>query len=89
MDELIRFFDISPIDILGFFAGICVLFSMILRKVLPIKILLLTGAISWLTYGIVQHLLPIVAINVVISLTGILEITRLIRNRHNAKISTT
>lgn len=88
MDELLRFFDISTIDILGFFAGVCILFSMILRKVLSIKILLLTGSLSWLTYGIVQHLLPIVAINIIISSTGIIEVTRLLRNRKNAKIST-
>ena len=84
MTELFSFFDVSAIDILGFFAGACMLSSMILRKVLRIKILLLIGSLSWLTYGVILHLLPVVVINTIISLTGIIVITRLTRNKKNA-----
>lgn len=84
MTELFSFFDVRTIDILGFFAGACILSSMILRKVLWIKILLLMGSLSWLTYGVTLHLLPIVVINVIISSTGIIVITRLARNKKNA-----
>jgi hypothetical protein len=86
MIEMFSFFDISAFDIIGFFAGACLLTSMILRKILRIKILLLIGSLSWLTYGILQHLLPIVVINTIISATGIIEVTRLIRTRKNAEI---
>jgi hypothetical protein len=88
MTELLGYFNISAFDILGFFAGACLLSSMILRKILRIKILLLLGSLSWLTYGILQHLLPRVAIHTIISLTGIIEVTRLIRIRKSAEIST-
>ena len=88
MPELLGFFNVSTVDILGFFAGACILTSMILRKVLQIKVLLLIGSLSWLTYGVVQHLLPIVVINAIISTTGIIEITRLSRKRRNADIGT-
>ena len=89
MTEMIGFFDVGTIDILGFFAGACILSSMILRRILPLKILLLTGSLSWLTYGVFQHLLPVVIINTIISSTGIIEITRLTRNKKNAEISIT
>jgi len=84
MTELLSFFDVGAIDILGFFAGACLLSSMILRKVLRIKILLLMGSLSWLTYGVILHLLPVVVINTIISLTGIIVITRLTRDKKNA-----
>lgn len=88
MTELLSFFDISTFDILGFFAGACILSSMILRRILRIKVLLLIGSLSWLTYGVLQHLLPVVMINIIISTTGIIEVTRLIRDRKNAEVGT-
>ncbi|OGO22925.1 MAG: hypothetical protein A2144_02575 [Chloroflexi bacterium RBG_16_50_9] len=88
MTDLFSFFNIRTIDILGFFAGSCVLSSMISRKILWIKILLLIGSLSWLTYGIVLRLLPVVIINIIISSTGIHEVIRLMRNRKNAEAST-
>ena len=86
MSELLGFFNVSGIDILGFFAGGCVLTSMILRKVLRIKSLLLVASLCWLIYGVIQRILPIVVINCVISSVGIVEITRLIMEQRNAKI---
>ncbi|MFC1901756.1 hypothetical protein ACFLX3_02370 [Chloroflexota bacterium] len=88
MTEFLGYFNTGTIDILGFFAGACILSSMILRKMLWIKILLLTGSLCWLTYGIIQHLLPIVAINTIVSSAGIIEVTRLTRMQKSAEIRT-
>ena len=88
MMELLRYYDFGTIDLLGFFAGACIISSMILRKVVRIKFLLLLGSSSWLAYGIILQLLPVVVINSIICLTGIIEITRLLRNKRSAEIGT-
>ena len=87
MTEFFGHFNTGAIDILGFFAGACLLSSMIARKILLIKILLLTGSLSWLTYGTIQGILPIVVINALVSITGIIEVTRLLRNRRTPGVS--
>ena len=86
--ELISNYNFGMIDILGFFAGACIIYSMLLRKVVKIKFLLLLGALCWLIYGIILQLLPVVVINSIIILTGIIEFTRLLRNKRSAEIGT-
>ena len=88
MMELLSNYDFGTIDILGFFAGACIIVSMLLRKVVRIKFLLLLGSLSWLTYGIILQLLPVVVINSIIIFTGIIEFTRLLRNKGSAEIGT-
>ena len=89
MTDFFAYFNTGAIDILGFFAGACLLSSMIARKILLIKILLLTGSLSWLTYGTIQGILPIVVINALVSITGIIEVARLLRNRRTPGVSPT
>ncbi|MFQ5997165.1 MAG: hypothetical protein ACE5KP_06030 [Dehalococcoidales bacterium] len=72
------------IDGLGFFAGACLIASMLLRNIYAVKILLAVAAISFLVYGIILHLLPIIVINSVLTATGIYEMIRLTRKRKEA-----
>ena len=72
------------IDVLGFFAGACLIASMLLRNIYAVKILLAVAAISFLVYGIILHLLPIIVINSVLTASGIYELLRLSRKRRGA-----
>ena len=72
------------IDVLGFFAGACLIASMLLRNIYAVKILLAVAAISFLVYGIILHLLPIIVINSVLTASGIYELMRLTRKRRGA-----
>jgi hypothetical protein len=67
------------IDILGFFAGTCLIASMLLRNIYAVKILLAVAAVSFLVYGIILGLLPIIVINSVLTASGIYELIRLSR----------
>ncbi len=67
------------IDVLGFFAGACLIVSMLLRNIYAVKILLTVAAISFLAYGVILHLLPIIVINSVLTASGIYELARLTR----------
>ena len=71
------------IDGLGFFAGASLIGSM-LRNIYAVKILLAVAAISFLAYGIILHLLPIIVINSVLTASGIYEMIRLTRKRKEA-----
>lgn len=67
------------IDALGFFAGACLIASMLLRNIYAVKILLATAAVSFLVYGVILNLLPIIVINSVLTASGIYELLRLYR----------
>ncbi len=67
------------IDILGFFAGACLIGSMLLRNIYAVKILLTVAAVSFLVYGIILQLLPIMVINSILTASGIYELIRLSR----------
>ena len=69
------------IDALGFFAGACLVGSMLVRNIYAVKILLAVAVISFLAYGIILHLLPIMVINSVLTASGIYELIRLSRKR--------
>ena len=69
------------IDALGFFAGACLIGSMLVRNIYAVKILLAVAALSFLTYGIILHLLPIIVINSVLMASGVYELIRLTRKR--------
>ena len=69
------------IDALGFFAGACVIGSMLFRNIYAVKILLQISALSFLTYGIILHLLPLIVINSVLAASGVYELIRLTRKR--------
>ncbi len=69
------------IDALGFFAGACLIGSMLVRNIYAVKILLAVAAVSFLTYGIILDLLPIIVINSILTASGIYELIRLTRNR--------
>jgi len=77
----------EPINYLGFFAGACLLSSMLVKDIYKVKILLLVGSISWLSYGSVLHLLPIIIINVIITSSGIYTVTRMTRQKLHDKKS--
>lgn len=64
---------------IGLVAGICVIISMVLRSQRWIKALLLLGAVLFLTYGIMLTLVPIIMLNAVGTLVGIVEVVRLWR----------
>ena len=69
------------IDVLGFFAGACLVGSMLLRNIYTVKILLAVAAISFLAYGIILDLLPIMVINSILTASGIYELIRLSRKK--------
>ena len=68
-------------DVLGYFGGVCLIVAMLLRNIYVIKILMLVTAFSFLVYGIVLHLPPIIALNVILIGSGIFELVRLARKR--------
>ena len=72
------------IDGLGFFAGACLLAAMLLRNIYAVKILLTVAAISFLVYGVILDLLPIIVINSVLTASGIYELIRLSRKKKEA-----
>ena len=72
------------IDVLGFFAGACLVGSMLLRNIYTVKILLAVAAISFLAYGIILDLLPIMVINSILTASGIYELIRLSRKKKEA-----
>ena len=67
---------------IGMVAGICVITSMVLRSQRWIKALLLLGAVLFLAYGIMLRLAPIIMLNSVGTLVGIVEVVRLWRPGH-------
>ena len=75
------------IDILGFFAGACLIGSMLLRNIYAVKILLAVAAVSFLAYGIILQLLPIIVINSVLTASGIYEFIRLYRKMKTGETS--
>jgi hypothetical protein len=75
------------IDGLGFFAGACLIGSMLLRNIYAVKILLAVAAVSFLLYGIILDLLPIIVINSVLTASGIYELIRLARKRKGAVLT--
>jgi len=72
------------IDGLGFFAGASLIGSMLLRNMYAVKILLTVSAISFLAYGVILHLLPIIVINSILTASGIYELIRLSRKKKEA-----
>ncbi|MBE0481790.1 MAG: hypothetical protein IBX68_12555 [Dehalococcoidia bacterium] len=62
---------------IGIVAGVCVITSMLLRSERWIKVLLLAGALLFLTYGIILELVPIIMLNSVGTVIGIREVLRL------------
>ncbi|MBA7644574.1 hypothetical protein ES703_52318 [subsurface metagenome] len=72
------------IDGLGFFAGACLIGSMLLRNIYAVKILLTVAALSFLAYGIILHLSPIIVINSILTASGIYELIRLSRKKKEA-----
>lgn len=77
------------IDALGFFAGACLIGSMLVRNIYAVKILLAVAAVSFLTYGIILDLLPIIVINSILTASGIYELIRLTRNRKRKEAAST
>ena len=75
------------IDILGFFAGACLIGSMLLRNIYAVKILLTVAAVSFLVYGIILQLLHIMVINSVLTASGIYELIRLSRKVKTGELS--
>ena len=72
------------IDVLGYFAGACLIGSMLLRNIYAVKALITSCAISFLIYGIILNLLPIIVINSVLTASGIYELIRLTRKGKGA-----
>ena len=72
------------IDALGFFAGASLIGSMLVRNIYAVKILLAVAAVSFLVYGAILHLLPIIVINSILTASGIYELIRLTRKRKEA-----
>ena len=68
-------------DVLGYFGGACLIVAMLLRNIYVMKVLMLVTAFSFLAYGIVLHLPPIIALNVILIGSGIFELVRLARKR--------
>ena len=69
------------VDAIGFFAGACMLGAILLRSIYAIKIFLLVAALSFMTYGIILHLLPIITVNAILSVFGIFELIRIITRK--------
>jgi uncharacterized protein with PQ loop repeat len=67
------------VEILGFIAGGCVVGSMALKNVKWIKILLIAGSVLFLTYGIILMLYPIIFINTIGLIIGIISLIRLLK----------
>ncbi len=75
------------IDVLGFFAGACLIGSMLLRNIYAVKILLAVAAVSFLVYGVILELLPIIVINSVLTASGAYELIRLSRKAKTGESS--
>jgi len=73
------------VETIGFFAGACMLGAILLRNIYAIKVLLLVASLSFMTYGIILHLLPIITINAVLSVSGTFELVRLIRKKKTSE----
>ena len=71
-------------DVLGYFGGVCLIVAMLLRNIYVMKILMLAAAFCFLAYGIILHLPPIIALNVILVGSGIFELVRLIIKRQRA-----
>lgn len=72
---------ITSFDAVGFFAGACMLGAILFRNIYLIKALLATAAISFTIYGILLGALPLIVVNGILALSGIVEVIRLIRKR--------
>ena len=76
---------VEPVELIGFFAGACMLGAILLRNIYAIKILLLVATLSFMTYGIIQWLPSIMIVNGILALFGIYELVRLrIKKRQTA-----
>ena len=72
------------IDVLGYFAGACLIASMLLRNIYAVKALILITAICFLIYGIILDLVPIIVINILLTASGVFELIRLSRKGKGA-----
>ena len=72
---------VTPFDAVGFFAGACMLGAILFRNIYLIKALLATAAISFTIYGILLGALPLIVVNGILAVSGIVEVIRLIRKR--------
>ena len=76
---------VTPFDAVGFFAGACMLGAILFRNIYLIKALLATAAISFTIYGILLGALPLIVVNGILAASGMVEIIRLMRNRHKER----
>ncbi|MFC1916392.1 YgjV family protein [Chloroflexota bacterium] len=63
-------------DVLAYFGGSCLIVAMFFRNVYVIKSLMLITAISFLIYGIILQLLPIILLNAILICSGIFALIR-------------
>ena len=76
---------VTPFDTVGFFAGACMLGAILFRNIYLIKALLATAAISFTIYGILLGALPLIVVNGILAVSGIVEIVRLMRKRQKER----
>ena len=76
---------VTSFDAVGYFAGACMLGAILFRNIYLIKALLATAAISFTIYGILLGALPLIVINSILAVSGIVEIIRLLRKRQRGK----
>ncbi len=76
---------VNPFDAVGFFAGACMLGAILFRNIYLIKALLATAAISFTIYGILLGALPLIVVNGILAVSGIVEIVRLTRKRQRER----
>ena len=76
---------VAPFDAVGFFAGACMLGAILFRNIYLIKALLATAAISFTIYGILLGALPIIVVNLILAVGGIVEVIRLLRKRQRER----
>ena len=76
---------VAPFDAVGYFAGACMLGAILFRNIYLIKALLATAAISFTISGILLGALPIIVVNGILVVSGIIEIIRLMRKRQRER----
>ena len=76
---------VAPFDAVGYFAGVCMLGAILFRNIYLIKALLATAAISFTIYGILLGALPIIVVNLILAVGGIVEVIRLLRKRQRER----
>lgn len=69
------------IEILGYIASGFVIFSLLMTKILRLRILNLVGSLFFIAYGILLRSIPIILTNLSITIVNVVQLSKLLRKK--------